>query len=259
MTRLSTVAALTVLAAAVPVHAGDAQDITTAFNLFNTGRWLAARDASRDYLRVYGPRFSAAFIIAASECELHPHRTANRAAFVRLNVDYIMSDAKKTAVNTWISHCTSPPPPPPPPSHDGTGVSVAGLTVPPPRDPARPSGNEPAPRVRAATVLHVAPAQSVGTFTATLAPSDRCIEGYVWREAFAGDHVCVSPPVRAAAAADNALAADRIDPGGAYGPQTCVAGFVWREARPDDRVCVTPDRRSGAAADNAAAAARRVR
>ena len=260
MTRNSTVVAIAVLAAAAttPLHAGDAQAITAAFNLFNQGQYLGAHDAARDYLRVYGPRFSAAFIVAASECELNPHRKSNRAAFVQLNVDYVLSDAKKTAINSWISHCTSPPPPPPP-SEDGIGVVTSGLTMPPPRDPARPTSNEPAPRARPATVLHVTPTHTVGGIAAVLAPTDRCIDGYVWREAFVGDHVCVSPPVRAATAADNARAAERIDPGGAYGPQTCVAGFVWREARPSDRVCVIPKRRSGAAADNAAADARRAR
>ena len=108
MIRISTFAIIASLAAAAPVHAGDAQDITTAFSLFNQGHYLSAPDAARDYLRVYGPRFSAAFIVAASEYELNPHRKSNRAAFIQLNVNYVLSDAKKTAVNSWISHCTSP-------------------------------------------------------------------------------------------------------------------------------------------------------
>ena len=41
------------------------------------------------------------------------------------------------------------------------------------------------------------------------AQSDACAEGYVWREAFEGDHVCVSPGTREQAQADNALAAQR--------------------------------------------------
>ena len=260
MIRISTVAIIASLAAAAPVHAGDAQDITTAFSLFNQGHYLSAHDAARDYLRVYGPRFSAAFIVAESECELNSHRKSNRAAFIQLDVGYVLSDAKKSAVNSWISHCTSPPPapPPPPPSVDGIGVVISGLTMPPPHNPARPSNHEPAPRTHPATVPQVAPTHTVGGIAAVLASTDRCIDGYVWREAFAGDHVCVSPPVRAVTAADNARVAERIDPGGAYGPQTCIAGFVWREASPSDRVCVIPTRRSGAAADNAAADARRV-
>ncbi len=59
---------------------------------------------------------------------------------------------------------------------------------------------------------------------------DTCQEGYVWREANAADHVCVSPGTRDQARADNAAAASRRAGGGAYGPNTCVNGFVWREA-----------------------------
>jgi hypothetical protein len=89
---------------------------------------------------------------------------------------------------------------------------------------------------------------------------DTCIPGYVWREAFPGDHVCVDPTVRAQAAEDNRLAAERREPGGgAYGPDTCRAGFVWREAGPDDHVCVTPRTRSQAAIDNRAARSRYAR
>ena len=86
-----------------------------------------------------------------------------------------------------------------------------------------------------------------------------CIDGYVWREAYPDDHVCVTPAVRTQAAADNRLAATRSEPqGGAYGPDTCKAGFVWREARPDDHVCVPPEVRTQAAHDNREAASRRL-
>jgi hypothetical protein len=83
-----------------------------------------------------------------------------------------------------------------------------------------------------------------------------CQSGYVWREAYPGDTVCVEPGQRAQAAADNAAAASRIDPHGAYGPQSCMSGYVWREARADDLVCVEPWVRTQVAADNAAAASR---
>jgi hypothetical protein len=46
---------------------------------------------------------------------------------------------------------------------------------------------------------------------------DSCRQGFVWREAFAGDHVCVSPETRAQARNDNSQAAGRIaasSPGG---------------------------------------------
>jgi len=41
---------------------------------------------------------------------------------------------------------------------------------------------------------------------------NQCKQGYVWREAFPGDLVCVTPDVRAQAADDNAHAAERRDP-----------------------------------------------
>jgi hypothetical protein len=101
-----------------------------------------------------------------------------------------------------------------------------------------------------------APAVSPVVTLPPLAPADACADGYVWREAFAGDHVCVVPATRTAAAVDNAAAASRIDPNGAYGPATCAAGYVWRDARPGDTVCVTPARRSQAKTDNAQAGQR---
>lgn len=97
----------------------------------------------------------------------------------------------------------------------------------------------------------------------TGAPSARaqaaCRQGYVWREAFPGDYVCVTPETRTQASQDNSQADARRQPGGgAYGPNTCLPGFVWREARPNDLVCVTPETRAQAASDNAQAGARRV-
>ena len=84
-----------------------------------------------------------------------------------------------------------------------------------------------------------------------LAISDRCKEGYVWREAFPGDKVCVTPGAREQAAQDNRAAGSRYRPGGGkYGPDTCRRGYVWREARPNDHVCVTPAVRIQTAHDN---------
>ena len=89
---------------------------------------------------------------------------------------------------------------------------------------------------------------------------DTCVSGFVWREAFPGDHVCVDAAARAQAATDNRLAARRRQPGGgAYGPNTCRAGFVWREARAEDQVCVTQETRTQVANDNRLAASRYVR
>ncbi len=88
---------------------------------------------------------------------------------------------------------------------------------------------------------------------------DTCIPGYVWREAFPNDHVCVIPETRQQAADDNAQANTRIDPSGPYGPDTCVRGYVWREVSPTDHVCVTPQTRQQVAEDNRQAQRRRVR
>ena len=80
---------------------------------------------------------------------------------------------------------------------------------------------------------------------------DTCQQGYVWREAFPGDHVCVIPKIREQAAYDNSQAGVHREPGGGpYGPDTCRQGRVWREARPDDHVCVTAETRAQTASDN---------
>jgi hypothetical protein len=86
-----------------------------------------------------------------------------------------------------------------------------------------------------------------------------CRPGYVWRVAFTGDLVCVTPETRTQAAQDTSQANDRREPGGgASGPNTCRSGYVWREAAPDDVVCVTPEVRDQTRQDNAEAASRRV-
>jgi hypothetical protein len=100
-------------------------------------------------------------------------------------------------------------------------------------------------------------AQHTATVTITTQIVDRCLMGFVWRDAFPNDHVCVTGAVRSQAAADNAQAAARRNPGGGpFGPDTCKQGFVWREASPTDHVCVTPATRTQAASDNAQAAGR---
>jgi hypothetical protein len=80
----------------------------------------------------------------------------------------------------------------------------------------------------------------------------RCKSGYVWREAFSGDYVCVSPEDRDEARKQNANADNNRQPGGgASGPNTCRQGYVWREAAPGDVVCVTPYERDKARKQNA--------
>jgi len=77
-------------------------------------------------------------------------------------------------------------------------------------------------------------------------------QGYVWREAYVGDVVCVLPATRSQAAADNAVASSRWV-NGAYGPKTCINGYVWRQADPTDYVCVLPAVRTQTWDDNAEA------
>jgi hypothetical protein len=83
-----------------------------------------------------------------------------------------------------------------------------------------------------------------------------CKTGYVPRQARASDLVCVTPEVQARTAQENTEAANRVDPAGAYGPNTCISGYVWREAFEGDLVCVAPDIRAQVREDNRLAASR---
>ena len=56
-------------------------------------------------------------------------------------------------------------------------------------------------------LLGPAPPASAGEFG-----PDTCRQGWVWREAVPGDHVCVTPQTRSQAWADNAQAASRVAP-----------------------------------------------
>ena len=60
------------------------------------------------------------------------------------------------------------------------------------------------------------------------------------------------------AAHENATAGQRVDPFGAYGPNSCKAGFVWREAYSGDVVCVTPARRAQVKQENLAGPSHKV-
>jgi hypothetical protein len=76
----------------------------------------------------------------------------------------------------------------------------------------------------------------------------QCRPGFVWREAFRGDFVCVTPQTREETRDENMMARSGWVPGGgAYGQYTCVSGLVWRNAGPNDVVCVTPRSRDRAA------------
>lgn len=86
-----------------------------------------------------------------------------------------------------------------------------------------------------------------------------CVAGYVWREAYDGDVVCVTPERRSEIRAENGTAAARRDPnGGPWGDATCLSGFVWRLAKPDDLTCVTEDSRTRVAEENSTADSRWV-
>lgn len=145
------------------------------------------------------------------------------------------------------------PPPPPPDDDDSYGTSHSGIGVAPPRL-ERPPASPPAPPVRERIVRGPA-----GRLDAPAVDPTRCASGFVWREAVAGDRVCVTPESRARVADETRTAAERREPGGgAYGPNTCRSGFVWRAATPEDLVCVTPARRDEVAEENARAGARRM-
>jgi hypothetical protein len=65
---------------------------------------------------------------------------------------------------------------------------------------------------------------------------DACVSPYVWRDATANDHVCVTPEERAVVSQDNAQYT--------MVAQVCNSPLVWREATPDDRRCVTEEIRT---------------
>ena len=86
---------------------------------------------------------------------------------------------------------------------------------------------------------------------------DTCRNGYVWREAYPGDHTCVTPDQRARAVIDNRQAGNRVSATDrTYGDKTCRQGYVWRESFDGDTVCVTPAERARAKMDNARAPGR---
>ncbi|MBK8446016.1 MAG: hypothetical protein IPL41_04785 [Micropruina sp.] len=119
------------------------------------------------------------------------------------------------------------------------------------------AGKPPAQSVSANGVsIRVLTTGKTATVRITSQIADRCLLGWVWREARSSDHVCVTGATRSQVAADNAVKASRWV-NGAYGPHTCVQGYVWREAYSGDDVCVTGAQRTQARADNAAAASRR--
>jgi len=80
-----------------------------------------------------------------------------------------------------------------------------------------------------------------------------CRTGFVWREAYPGDYICVTPQARDQVSLDNNKAAERVEP---VASGTCANGYVWRNAFAGDTICVTTQSRDQAARDNSQASAR---
>lgn len=101
------------------------------------------------------------------------------------------------------------------------------------------------------SVVATDPVRKQATLIIRTNHADRCLQGYVWREANSSDKVCVPPASRSQVRRENRLARSRKQPGGGrYGPDTCKRGFVWREANSSDRVCVSPARREQVRREN---------
>lgn len=82
---------------------------------------------------------------------------------------------------------------------------------------------------------------------------EQCKVGFVWREAWDEDKVCVPGSSRTRAKTDKAAAASRKEPNS----DQCKPGWVWRDGKPDDHVCVTGTTRNETARENREAASRR--
>jgi beta-lactam-binding protein with PASTA domain len=87
---------------------------------------------------------------------------------------------------------------------------------------------------------------------------DNCLRGFVWRKAYHGDQVCVTPEVRDQAARDNREAASHAGP---YRPGrgNCEEGYRWRLANRKDQVCVPDKTWEQTQDDNKSAPSRVVR
>jgi hypothetical protein len=73
------------------------------------------------------------------------------------------------------------------------------------------------------------------------AQADACAEGYVWREAFDGDRVCVSPATREQAQADNATAAQRRAAAAVPLPPAKLGCHTFREGEWREIPCATEE------------------
>lgn len=84
---------------------------------------------------------------------------------------------------------------------------------------------------------------------------DACKDGFLWREARYGDHVCVTPETYRQVQKDNRRASQRRD---SADPDKCLSGYVRREAFEGDHTCVPPESRDQARLDNSLADDRKL-
>jgi len=146
----------------------------------------------------------------------------------------------------WIAQPCPPPPQPPPLNVDPSKRVPSGVKALPPGVISLPGGASPGGQSRHPLKPGgLAETQSSARLVSTNA---KCAQGYVLRQAYVGDAVCVAPQTRAQAQTDNGAAAQHETRDG-----RCVGGYVWRAAGPQDHVCVSPQTRGEAAQDNAAA------
>jgi hypothetical protein len=107
------------------------------------------------------------------------------------------------------------------------------------------------------SVLGIDAATGTAQVQITSDMAQRCLLGFVWREAGPNDRVCVTGQDRNTARSENSLANSRRSPGGgAYGPNTCLPGYVWREAFAGDQVCVSGAARTYVRQENALGSSR---
>lgn len=76
---------------------------------------------------------------------------------------------------------------------------------------------------------------------------DACAYGYIWRNLFEGDTVCITSARYNEYRQENSDDSIYKAPGSTF----CLQGYVWRDAYNGDTICVTPALRDQAAADNA--------
>ncbi|MFF3083828.1 hypothetical protein ACFVRB_02115 [Streptomyces nojiriensis] len=84
------------------------------------------------------------------------------------------------------------------------------------------------------------PRSTVGVHADGAYGPNTCEPGYVWRDSYDGDALCVTPEERQRVHDANP---NRQPGGGASGPSTCKPGYVWRDSYDGDALCVTPEER----------------